>query len=463
VFAACGSLCASFLMDRADDPSACTDIVLYNPAASAMRPVCVEHMPDAPSVASGRGRGFLFTVAAPADAMPSESDRRLHNCLLPSDIGRQGAVDLLKGAFGPANNLRAAVAVIELHQRRAPCLDGDMPGTGFHPRLQHLHVAGLVTNIFAHKKMANRIQAMAGGLRGHFSIGDFESKVLYLTEPSASKCRDDLDIAPFFWGDVRPGDFEVDGHEPPKKRLKACSVNDLTAAMLDNRLLSVASVKAYAKSQFLSGTEFGLKFYRYILSLPGLDAKVNEILELFHLRKTEVSLYNIGDTFPLSSFEWCDPRISEWIASTHQKRTLVLSGMSGAGKSRFALAATLAVAGGPVLFARSFEEVRDAQQQGWQALVLDEVASLLELWVSTKRIDAIKNVLDVELSSSWPCRQIDARVPAGQPRVVIVQRRLDDIVKPFVNAMDWEAIERRFVGVHVVAPLKKESHGQSEH
>ena len=137
--------------------------------------------------------------------------------------------------------------------------------------------------------------------------------------------------------------------------------------------------------------------------------------------------------------------------------------MSGAGKSRFALAATLAVAGGPVLFARSFEEVRDAQQQGWQALVLDEVASLLELRVSTKRIDAIKNVLDVELSSSWPCRQIDARVPAGQPRVVIVQRRLDDIVKPFVNAMDWEAIERRFVGVHVVAPLNQESHGQSEH
>jgi hypothetical protein len=438
----------SAIYNMASSSAAITDIVVYTP------PLTAANFPDLPSEASARGRGFLFTIAAPKDPLPTEAARRGAGCLLPSDVGKEGAVNLLKSAFGPGNPVKAAVAVMELHQRRAPWMDGDSHGTGFYPRLHHIHVAGLATKPFAHKKIAALVQSMNGGMRGHFSIGSFEAKALYLLQPSSMKSSLDLDANPLFWGDVGPDDFLVDGDDPPAKRAKAASVNDLTAAILEHRLVSVADVKAHAKAEYLSGTEAGAKYYKYVLSLPALPTKVNEILELFGLRKCKTAMYSVGGTYPLSSFQWQDDTLDAWLNGLWRERTLVLSGMAGAGKSRFALAAALSITGGPVLFARTFEEVRDADD-GWNALVLDEMASILDAWVQAKKLDSIKNVLDVELASSWPCRMQDARVPAGQPRILVVQRGLEHICKPYVSCLDWEAIERRSTSVNVTASLLK--------
>ena len=402
-----------------------------------------------------RGRSFLLTASAPKKFPATLEERRDAKKLLPEDLGREGVLAVLRDCFGAANEVTAAVCVMEEHERRSPLAP--------HAKMQHIHVAAKVCQNFAHKAMARRIlnyKSADGELRGfhcHFSMGPFEEKVLYLLVPSDRKPR--VDPSPIFFGEAFPDMFSVadeDADQPRsvKKRRRKMAKSVLTDFILDGGLRSVADVQNCAKKEYLAGTPEGRAFYDYVMGRANLQREVDDIFTTFGFHQSGSAIIAPGESFSLSTFNWERyTALRTWVTSGYKEEALVIYGEAGTGKTRLSIALLQHVVQGNIAFVRSCEQLRDAPRT-WRGVVFDEFASTVRSWCDHGKEDSLKHLLDAEMACCLPCRNEDCNVPASTPRIIVLQHSLEDVA-PRVHSRDMKAIVRRCTQVHVTASLRR--------
>lgn len=165
---------------------------------------------------------------------------------------------------------------------------------------------------------------------------------------------------------------------------------------------------------------------------------------LMHGDRIEARLWAARPTFtPAHHSEFKSLDLSAWEPA---RRALVLAGVSGAGKTQFALHHFK----GKGLLVRELEDLKKltAEHSG---IVFDDMdCSGLPTVVAI-------HLLDLELGSSIPCRHKNAWIPAGMPRIFTTNKSMqypyDHIFPAGENQHQHTAILRRFVSIMVTEPL----------
>ena len=165
---------------------------------------------------------------------------------------------------------------------------------------------------------------------------------------------------------------------------------------------------------------------------------------LMHGEKIEARLWSAQPPFtPALHSAFKDLDLSAWEPA---RQALVLAGVSGAGKTQFALHHFK----GKALLVRELEDLKKltAEHSG---IVFDDI--------DCSRLPAVVaiHLLDLENASSIPCRHKNAWIPAGMPRVFTTNKSMKypycHIFPAGENQDQHAAILRRFVTIMVTEPL----------
>jgi len=106
------------------------------------------------------------------------------------------------------------------------------------------------------------------------------------------------------------------------------------------------------------------------------------------------------------------PGVDKWILGRYKKRALILHGPPGWGKSEFACAVMMVVVGDKGFhFITKLDRLKTIRFESGQGLVFDELS------LAGRDIDDVKCLLDLPKTRDIACRNNDAIIPAGTPRI----------------------------------------------
>ena len=158
--------------------------------------------------------------------------------------------------------------------------------------------------------------------------------------------------------------------------------------------------------------------------------------------------YLLGSFVPVGEV---DMRLLDWMRHAHRDITLILYGLGGLGKTKFACAVMHAICRSKSFhFINKVDRVRDILIAADEGLVVDEVC------LAGRDIDDVKALLDLEETRDVTCRNKDGTIPARTPRILCTNWSWGALwPRETFNPEHTDAITRRILWVEIKKDIRR--------
>ena len=407
----------------------------------------------APAHSSLRGCSALVTASCPRHYPRDPEVRKAKGFLIPEDMPKDLFLQNLRKTVAKYCTVRIEKATCheEPHKRYRPSKDR---------RERHYHVALKMSGNFAHKKIADAFQK-EHGLRISFSfkLNRFVANLAYLMEegkkPSTDLDRNpakypaSLDLGKEMKAAKHPGDA------PPKesRKRKRMSFDEISNVIIEGigsgPIRSVRALEAAANTLFEKGQ---VEVWNYMGTLKNPSDTVALLRKVWRLRgEATHPMWKKTAPRPLESFNLNSlSECQEWLQGKYKTHVLVMSGDGNLGKTSVAAAMLSKVCPGGYWFLDDpddFREVEGLLEEG-DGILVDEI-NLAHL-----SPDEIKKAFDLEHTRRVRCRNINATVPSGCPRIFCTNATKERFFPRSMSTFDTNGIGRRHLFQNVIADVR---------
>ena len=396
--------------------------------------------------------------------MKDPEARKKHNAPIPSDFTREEMATKFRDAVRKAglhDSLQNMIVVLEPHKKWKPDRSG--------PEM-HFHICFKMRKNFAHKSICEKL-ADNFGCKGHMSVPrkGWGNLVKYVLQDSAVKLPVHMDQNPVFWPDdgknmtkelmlekVAPCIAAEDAEETKgkttrkQKESKPKKKKTLDFAQFTDWIV-MNNVTNEAQFWQLAGKEKEHNDNPTLWNYAG-QVKVDQMIQKAikgHKASVTPEVFQFasrtGSPFPLTAFE-VPESIRHWMKHDSKKKSLIISGRGGIGKTQMAMAICSSL--GPYFFVDSLDTIKNCLFVGGETLILDDVT------LATFDIDNCKSFLDTSCDRALKCRHIDAMVPRGTRRIFLTNHeKYRFFPAEFQMRQHSSAIERRMLWVECESSL----------
>ena len=360
-----------------------------------------------------------FVWPCPREYPESAAQRKAQLWLIPADVTKADFGGLFrtvcaKRKLGPSIE---RVHVFDEPHKRYSRLTG--------VRERHKHLVFKMKSPFAHLQIQKVLARL--GIHGQlsFNLIRYVSYLRYCLCPFEKQLLADLDFEPWSWPSLpvasllalcRRATPQMDARKPEvagtgrKRRLLTFS--EITDAFVEADVKTEQQAFRLAKSRKVAGDDTlwnTLGDARCVLSLVARVRRAwsCETMQTGTLR-TKPDYY-LGAFVSLGSI---DVQLVKWVQGDWQKRSLVLSGEAGRGKTELGCALAHAVATANAYhFVNKIDRIRDVVFSSGEALVIDEAC------LAERAIDDVKGLTLLSKTNDVACRNRDGTIPQGTARV----------------------------------------------
>lgn len=417
-----------------------------------------------------RGQVAMFTWPTPKEYFMDLQDRLQAKMVIPTDVSRDQLLEVFKRVMDEIGfwpHVCTVLIAMEPHRRMKP------DGSG---REQHYHLVWKMNKNFAHKTFVLRMKEQ--GIHGFVSksLRGWLQYCEYLLCETPRKLAQHRDPAPLLYPNSGPDAIqtlkdliktdqnrqaalheEVTGNplRNGNKKRRALEWWEVINLVVENKLETEADWWLCAKKyQDEHGENLMFNYFdRVRMQTQGVQKTIDNAWK--HHRASMgipfVSGYPLQTRckYPLESF-MLNNVLKDWMSKEARKKSLILRGPGGIGKTQMAQAMLSAVCG-RFFLCDSFEQTNKCSWTGREGILYDDVH------MHDRGIDECKGLLDVEESRVVKCRYEDGYLPAGTPRIFSTNHTKAEFFPRDYLLLDHQfAIDRRHVWVEVAACIRPE-------
>ena len=332
--------------------------------------------------------------------------------LKPADMSKQDLGKLFKKVMSKAGHIVKHIHVFDEPHKKY--------NKKTSRRERHKHTIFKVNAAFAHSKVAKSLASH--GVHGHFSFNlcGYAEYLNYMLEPSAKKLPADIDREPWSWPAVSVEALDtVRKAQSPQlaarngkgRKRKLLTFSEFTDILIEGNTRSEKDAWCLAKERKLAGDD---TLWNTLGSFRCVPEQVNKVLRAWACEDMSTGTLVTEPQYKLSGFvgmPFISPLLVQWVKLFTKKKTLILYGEGGTGKTEFACALMHKLCG-TFHFINRLDRCKDLFFIPGQGLVADE------LRLADREIDDAKALLDVEKARDIMCRNKDGAIPKGTVRII---------------------------------------------
>eukprot|EP00972_Heterocapsa_arctica_P116304 16452354-Heterocapsa_arctica.AAC.1 len=403
---------------------------------------------ETPAVPAHRGQAALVTASCPRSYPQDPNVRQQSKALIPADFTTAQFLKEFMAVWYSTSNVKLQKVTChdEPHKRYQP--SGEC-------RERHKHIVLLAAGTFAHLRIATAFQKKFG-LRLSFSFyqSRFGGYLRYCMVPG-KKPSNDLDLCPAKYPLALDLQVELAAAEHPVqggagKKRKNLTFDEVSNIIIEGPIHTAIALSEAARALKAQGKP---ELWNYVGALKTLSDERALVAKVWRMNGTlQHAMWRAKSPYVLAQFNLADlPHVRAWLDGGYKKRTLILAGSGGLGKTQLAMALMHHLCPGGFWFLDDPDDFRtiDGDLQPGHGIVVDEVT------LQQTKPNQVKKMFDLENARSIACRYFNASLPGGCPRIFITNDEENEFL-PSMNKRDGSGVKRRMLFQEVERDIRSQ-------